>query len=318
MHAPSAMRGPRQIAGWDQRLVRRVGTSLRAFARIRGWFQHGCRAAGNNHVLLNPDLSHPPHPGTPSHTHTHTRTYTHAYAYTTHAQRFAHLPHDFHEPTRANPRPPHQRPEPHATRAMLHTTRATVLAACCAALAAAASTGTDPAVDELDRFGDAVTTTSTTTDAPHVDVLTKPGPGAPGPCRGNDSRCPRAGREECRALAADGADCAWEDAAGGGAARPGPRLCCTALTAECQACSQGVSVAEYCRASPGTHGCARCASDTVSRRQQDDLGALRREAEAIAATAAGVVADLKRLNTEERQMEALLRSLEKQVASAGC
>ena len=39
---------------------------------------------------------------------------------------------------------------------------------------------------------------------------------------------------------------------------------------------------------------------------------------AIAMTTAGMVADLKRVDTEEREMEALLRSLEKHVASAGC
>jgi len=34
-----------------------------------------------------------------------------------------------------------------------------------------------------------------------------------------------------------------------------PRACCRALTAECMACSQGISVQEYCISNPDTTGC---------------------------------------------------------------
>lgn len=48
--------------------------------------------------------------------------------------------------------------------------------------------------------------------------------------------------------------CPSDSGAGGG--RKPPRACCLALTAQCMACAQGVSVETLCREDPGTAGCA--------------------------------------------------------------
>ncbi len=42
---------------------------------------------------------------------------------------------------------------------------------------------------------------------------------------------------------------------GGCVATEEPRVCCKALTAECLACADGVSVEEYCAQQPGRTGC---------------------------------------------------------------
>jgi len=51
-------------------------------------------------------------------------------------------------------------------------------------------------------------------------------------------------------------DSAHEDCSKGGC-KPGAKICCKAMTAECLSCSAGSSVEEFCSANPTTSGCPK-------------------------------------------------------------
>jgi len=74
----------------------------------------------------------------------------------------------------------------------------------------------------------------------------------------DECRCPGYYQEQCEAEAAQG--CVWSDAGESNepwcqcGAVPTP-VCCTAMTASCLSCQEGIDEDEYCARNPGQHDC---------------------------------------------------------------